>query len=51
MILANVESVQIELSRLQLKFQFPEDSLSMATTETIKLINKGSGPAKYSWIT
>lgn len=50
MITANVDSVTVDVSKTSIKFSFPDDSLAMSVTETIKLINNGVGTASYKWI-
>ena len=46
---AQIEPVQLDLSREVLKFTFPDTNVEMFTTETLKIINKGNAPGKYKW--
>jgi len=50
MITAQIEPVSLELSKTAFKFQFPEDSLNLEVTETMRVTNSGNATAKYKWL-
>ena len=47
---ALITPVTLELSKLEIKFQFPDESQGMEISEQLKMINKGNAPAKFKWI-
>lgn len=50
LVVAQIEPVQLELSKNNFKFQFPDDSISLECTETLKLTNSGNATAKFKWL-
>lgn len=49
MVVANVESVKVELSKTTIKMQFSDD-VGMSVSDSIKLTNNGVGPAQFKFI-
>ena len=47
LLVANVETVKLELSKNTVKIGFTEDSTSMTSQDTIKLTNNGVGEASF----
>jgi hypothetical protein len=45
-----IDPVQIDMSKLTLKFTFAEDNTDMETSETIKLTNNGNAPGKFKFL-
>ena len=46
----SIEPVQIDMSKLSMKFQFSEDNTDMETSENIKLTNNGNAAAKFKFL-
>ena len=46
---AEVVPIEVKLSTLELKMAFPDDSLDIATSETISLTNPGNASAEFFW--
>ncbi|CAD8050766.1 unnamed protein product [Paramecium sonneborni] len=49
MVVANVETVKLEISKTTIKMQFNEDG-GMTVSDSIKLSNNGVGPAQFNFI-
>lgn len=50
LVIAQIEPVQLELSRNNYKFQFADDSISLEVSETLRITNSGNATAKYKWL-
>lgn len=46
---AEITPVQINVSRSELAFRFPEESLERTLTESVVLKNPGNAPARFMW--
>jgi hypothetical protein len=50
LVTANIDPVQLDLSKQSLKFSFAEDNIEMETNEVIRISNNGNAPGKFKWI-
>ncbi len=48
-VLAQVEYVKLELQYRQIEFSFPEESLEMTKTQSMRIFNKGNASGKFKW--
>lgn len=46
---AQIEPVQLEVNRDNIRFVFTENNNEMTTSETIKITNKGNAPGRFKW--
>ncbi|EWS70940.1 flagellar associated protein, putative (macronuclear) [Tetrahymena thermophila SB210] len=49
-VIADIQLVKLELSRVQIKMSFFEDNHEMITKETLKLTNNGNSTGKFEWV-